>query len=147
MSNNLLKTTRQAAENLLARREHSRLELRKKLQLRSLDSASIDAVLKQLETENLLSDERFCECYVRMRMNRGYGPLRIQAELVERGVNESLIAEYLDNDKVFWHQQVQQVRLKKFGEEIPRDNKEKARQIRFLQHRGFTFEQINQCLK
>jgi regulatory protein len=79
-------------------------------------------------------------------MTRGYGPQRIQAELRERGVDDKIQALYLDAGDCQWLEQVAQVRRKRFGETPPDDYKERARQARFLQYRGFTADQIREVL-
>ena len=125
------------AIRLLSRREHTTLELRRKLKGRGIDDAIINMVIEQLNHDRLLSDERFTENYVRMRMNKGYGPMRIRAELKERGVADNLIARYLAYDEEVWVEQAVDAREKKFGAESPVDIKNYNRQARFLQQRGF----------
>lgn len=99
-------------------------------------------VLQQLVDKGLLSDERFAEAYVRMRSQRGYGPQRIRGELHERGVDERLITTAIRDQPTDWHRLASQVRVKRFGQESPSDHKERARQMRFLQYRGFEQEQL-----
>ncbi len=148
------KILRKKAMDLLARREHSVAELRRKLQSHAdgrakagnLDRRSIDDVLTQLQSEGLVSDARFTEAFVRYRNNNGYGPRRIQAELRERGVSEKIALIYLDFGDPQWCERAFGVRNKRFGEGRPKDIKERARQARFLQYRGFTTEQVRQVL-
>lgn len=133
---------RLAAMNLLARREHSRLELLRKLKERVADEALLETVLERLIEDNLLDDERFCEAFVRMRANGGYGPVRVRAELKNRGLCEQLIARYIaahDND---WFEQARLAFEKKYGENPESDAKSRTKQQRFLAQRGFSFEQI-----
>ena len=127
---------------LLAAREHSRSELRRKLCARSFDDKAVDAVLDRLIQQRLLSDERFTEQYLSSRQRRGYGPVRIRAELRERGVEEGLIEACLSQTEVVWMTSLQQAHDKKFGSEPPADLKALARRSRFLEYRGFTGEQI-----
>jgi regulatory protein len=103
-------------------------------------------VVRQLETERLLSDDRFMESLVQARRNRGYGPLRIQKELQEKGVAPEAIANWLDATSREWVDDIRRVQRKKFGGRIPRSYAERARQARFLQYRGFTYDQIQQLL-
>ncbi len=145
---------RNKAMDLLARREHAVAELRRKLQAhvegrgkaRNLDADAIDEVLARLQDEGLLSDERFTEAFVRYRSNGGHGPQRIQAELRERGVSEKIAAIYLDFDDPRWLERATRARSKRFGEGKPKDFKQRARQARFLQYRGFTADQVRQAL-
>ena len=78
---------RAKAIELLARREHSWLELRQKLVQRGFSSSSIELVLDQLMEDRLLHEGRYAELYVCSRVDRGYGPLRIAGELRERGIH------------------------------------------------------------
>jgi regulatory protein len=103
-------------------------------------------VVRQLETERLLSDDRFMESLIQARRNRGYGPLRIQKELQEKGVAPEAIANWLDATSREWVDDIRRVQRKKFGGRIPRSYAERARQARFLQYRGFTYDQIQQLL-
>ncbi|MDJ0877705.1 MAG: regulatory protein RecX [Halieaceae bacterium] len=130
------------AMNLLSRREHLRQELMLKLGKRfGVDAgAEIADVLDDLAAENLLSDLRFTESYIRQRVGKGYGPDRIRQELRNKGVDTEQIELALDEAEVDWVQRAAEVRLKKFGATPPSDFKEKARQLRFLNYRGFSGE-------
>lgn len=126
-----------AAMRLLARREHSSQELKQKLAYKGFDSALLDTLIQDLRQEGLLSDERFAESYVRSRISRGYGPSRIRQELRQRGTNEEIIeATVIDNDEQ-WFELARSVRQKKFGMDSPQNLKEKLKQQKFLQYRGF----------
>ncbi len=133
---------REAAIRLLARREHSRRELSYKLRHRGFAEAQIEVVLDCLEQERLLSDERYAEMLVRSRSEGGYGPLRIRAELRERGIDGALIECQVAAAAVDWVGLARQVRRQRFGEAIPAEFKAKAKQMRYLQNRGFDGEQI-----
>jgi regulatory protein len=130
----------------LARREHSRRELQDKLSKKGCDAALAAEVVNKLESERLVSDDRFMESLIRARRNRGYGPLRIQKELREKGVAPEAIANWLDITSREWVDDIRRVQRKKFGGRIPRSYAERARQARFLQYRGFTYDQIQQLL-
>jgi regulatory protein len=132
-----------AAIRLLSRREHSRNELRQKLLQRGFPAELIQQVLEKLIQKKLLDEERFVESYIRARSNKGYGPLRIIAELQQRGVNVEIIFNFIDETSCEWLELAQQVRQKKFGKKMPKEFTEKAKQMRFLQYRGFSVEQIN----
>jgi len=127
---------------LLARREHSQLELRRKLAVRHLDAAAMTTVLADLVEKGYQSDQRFAEVYVRQRAAAGYGPLRIKLELNERGIAADLIDEYLDLSDEFWLDNALKVKQKKFGECEPNDFATKAKQLRFLQYRGFEINKL-----
>lgn len=132
---------------MLARREHSALELRHKLGQRGLAEADIEETIDRLQREGLQSDERFAESYVHSRSSRGYGPLRIAAELSQRGVDDGIIESCLDRDDDRWQQRLQQAHQRKFADEPILDFEDRARRIRFLQYRGFELDKINRLLK
>ncbi|MGD8615711.1 MAG: regulatory protein RecX [Gammaproteobacteria bacterium] len=135
-----------AALRLLARREHSVLELCHKLAARGFADEVIGGAVEQLSRQNLLSDRRFADAYVRGRADRGFGPLRIQAELRERGIATSLMTETLMELSGGWVESAARQRDKRFGPGVPADKRERAKQMRFLQQRGFTAEQIRTVL-
>ena len=140
-------SVRETAMNLLARREHSRRELRDKLLLRGYEDDEITPALQRLSREGLLSDERFAESFIHSRMQRGSGPVKIRAELRQRGVADEIIAGLLDERDCVWLERAEAVRSKKFGAALPVEFKEKARQARFLQYRGFSAEQTRQVMR
>ncbi len=133
--------------DLLANREHSTAELRRKLTGRGFDSALVEDALAGLARDGLLSDRRFAEEYISYRAQKGFGPVRIRAELHERGIGSELIGELLDPQDQRWWQLAQSAHRKRFGEALPRDIHERAKQARFLQQRGFTAEQIRRVLR
>lgn len=128
--------------DLLSRREHCYQELQQKLRKREYDHDEIDAVLQALIDDNLLNNARYTEAYVRHRGQKGYGPLRIAMELQERGIDSALIAEFVNNDSPHWNTIIEQVKQKKFADAVIEDFEDKAKQMRFLQYRGFTTQQI-----
>ena len=87
--------------------------------------------------QGLQDDRRFVECFVQSRINQGKGPARIRADLGQRGLEAGLVEQVLDDTEEDWFALACEVRQRKFGEALPADFKEKARQMRFLQYRGF----------
>lgn len=140
------KALRHKAMDMLSRREYAAAELSQKLTGKGFDEDSVRDIVAQLVADGLVSDERFTEAFVRFRAERGYGPLRIQAELRERGVDESVVAMHLDLGDPQWRQRSEEVRRKRFGAARPADFKERARQARFLQYRGFGAQQIRHVM-
>ena len=106
------------------------------------DAGEIATIVAELAAQGLLSDRRFAEAYVRGRFERGFGPQRIQSELRERGVATDLVAETLAELSGTWVDSARLQRNKRFGAGLPEDARERARQMRFLQQRGFTGDQI-----
>jgi regulatory protein len=132
--------------DLLARREHGRVELGRKLRLRGAAVELIDPALERLAEEGLLSDARYLESFVRMRANAGYGPLRIREELTQRGLAREAIEQALRDSGFDWNAQLYEVWLRKFGE-VPGDQRERGRQGRFLSYRGYSLEMIGRLLR
>jgi regulatory protein len=138
---------RKKAMALLARREHSRVELKHKLQQRGFALDNIIPTLQKLESDGLQSDDRFAECYIRSRIQAGFGPCRIALELTQRGISKILIDKYLNRqDDEFWTNQTQLVWSKRFIQKAS-DPRAYAKQYRFLKQRGFQHENIIQILK
>ena len=142
-------TPRNVAMDLLARREHSRLELLGKLARRFGDDTSgngLEAAIDALATEGLQSDERFAISFTRERLHRGHGPRRIRVELQRRGVDDMLIdtalAEVPAEEETTWNAQARRVLAKRFGDTPARDFSEHARRLRFLEQRGFSTQQM-----
>jgi len=138
------KLCRERALNFLARREHSQLELKQKLQTRGFDATVVQNVLDKLIEQNLLSDQRFGECYAAERIRCGYGPLRIQQELQQRGVNTRLIDEILSHYQTEWINHARHA-LQKYQRTHPAHEMSDDSQIKlqkFLHNRGFEFEHI-----
>ena len=122
---------------MLAGREHSRTELQRKLAARGHTTSAVEQVLDDLQGRGLLDDRRFAEQYTQMRVRKGYGPLRIRAELRERGIDAGIVGVLLDTGSYDWRELLQEVRLKRFGPQKPAVRAEQARQARFLSQRGF----------
>ena len=103
-------------------------------------------MLDRLAACGLQSDARYAEQYVAMRAARGYGPVRIRAELRERGVDAAVIDDWLDERDASWRERLRVVARKRFGAAAPADFRERARRARFLEQRGFGAELIRREL-
>jgi regulatory protein len=128
--------------DMLARREHSEREISRKLAAKGYDEDVIADTVEGLITDGLLSNARFVESFVNSRYQRGQGPLKIRAELRERGIDDAAIDTCLEDYAGEWRELAGQVREKRFGSSLPGDFRERSRQMRFLQQRGFDAEQI-----
>ena len=133
---------RKKAMDYLARREHSREELCRKLEKAGFDENTSLDVIEELRRDGLQSDSRFVEAFVQSRISQGKGPSRIRADLRERGVSDATIEEGLNTVDVDWYTLAFEARHKKFGRALPSDFEDKARQMRFLQYRGFESDHI-----
>lgn len=136
------------ALRLLATREHSREELRAKLARGgSVESDAIEAVLDALVREGSQSDQRFAEAWVRSRIERGHGPLRIRNDLLARGIEAGLAERALEAADCDWEAQLRRVHARKFGDTPPADERDLARRARFLAYRGFASGDIYRLLR
>ncbi len=127
----------------LAMREHSRKELFDKLKRKDFsENVDLEALLDELEENNYLNEERFVESFIRSRIARGQGSVKIRNDLRQRGISTSLINIAMQEARVDWFVLASEQRKKKFGKNKPVDFKEKARQMRFLSSRGFGAEVI-----
>jgi len=134
---------RRVSLDLLARREYSQVELRRKLAERDLPEGLVDEVLEALAAEGLQSDARYVEAFVHSRIERGQGPVRIRQELRARGAPDDLaVAALADEDRAAWRARAERVRRQKFGDALPSDWAGKVKQAKFLQQRGFAMEHI-----
>ena len=137
---------RRAAMDLLAQREHGRVELARKLRRRGATPELIDSALDRLAEEGLLDESRYLESFIAARARAGYGPLRIREELAQRGLPREAIEQALGECGVDWAEQLSELWQRRFGVR-PQDQKERARQGRFLAYRGFSMEQISRLLR
>ncbi len=122
----------------LAMREHSRLELFNKLKVKDFsEGVDLDKLLDELSENNYLNEERFTESFIRSRVNRGQGRLKITNELQRKGIPPSLIQLSMDKNEIDWYEIATIQLQKKYGTLKPSDYKEKAKRMRFLSSRGF----------
>jgi regulatory protein len=135
---------RNLAIGYLSRREYGVEELRRKLLQRGAASGMTEQVVSQLADENLVSDERFTEMYVRTRIRSLYGPVKIKGELRSRGINDHQIAEALPSEQETWFDIASQWAARQCRGEL--DYAARAKMYRSLMNRGFTHEQANVAL-
>lgn len=140
---------RERAIGLLARREHSRAELARKLAPHGSED-EIDSVIARMIELGFLSDERFAQSWIRSKAGR-FGLTRLRHDLVQRGVDRDTIDAALQNEAVDSEieraRAVWQARFRDRGADIAADRKEWARQARFLHSRGFSTSVISTLLK
>jgi len=136
---------RNRALGLLARREHTRTELQRKLATHAEDPQELADLLDDLSRRGWLSDVRFAEALVQSKQAK-FGTTWLAHELRERGVADSVIREQLADLKESELERARQVWQSKFGV-IPTDAKARAKQMRFLQSRGFSLEVIGKVVR
>ena len=142
------KIIRKKAMDYLSRREHSRYELYKKISTHNFDKDLINQELDLLIRDGLLSDERFVEAFIHSRKKNGKGPLKISAELQQRGADESLINKYIEEiENSEWLDSAKQVVEKKLGNNQQLDYDNQLKMMKFLNNRGFTIDQVKITIK
>ncbi len=136
------KAARKKAMDFLARREYGQAELIRKLADKGFVRDIAEQAVVNLSDEGLQSDQRFAESFVQSRINQGKGPVRIRLDLGQRGIREAAIEAALEEAGADWYRLAREIRDKKFGNSRPADFAEKAKQMRFLQYRGFEPDHI-----
>ncbi len=139
------KAIKEACLQFLVRREHSQQELVQKVSAKSYSKNEVVVVLEELAEQGLQSNARFAESYARSRIHKGFGPLRIQSELQQRGAGDCDFEMAVEDIAGSWKNLLEQVYSKKYMLESTLDIKEKLKRSRFLQQRGFPSEMV-QCL-
>ena len=137
---------RLAALRLLNRRDYCAAELAARLVERGVDESAAARVVQALGRERMVDDARYAEHYVAWHAGRGQGPIRIAHELKELGVAPALVDEAVQATSSDWRARCARVRRRRFGDEAPAEWKERARQARFLQYRGFSADQVRAAL-
>ena len=143
------KKLRNRALYYLAKREYSFHELVNKThnyaEELGLNKKDCEFIISKLREQNLQSDQRFCESYINSKKNK-FGAQKIVFELTQKGVSEDLIATFIGELVRNEYDLALQVWNKKYSH-VTQDINEKAKQIRFLQSRGFSFETIKKIIK
>ena len=130
---------------LLARREHSRLELLQKMTIKGFDKVLINENVDDFINRDWQSDLRYSEMLVRSRIMKQHGPVKISIELRQKGLPPDLIAKSMAID-TNWSELALAALNKKFPA-IAANQAERSKQYRFLQTRGFNHQQIKWAMK
>lgn len=138
-------TLRERALRLLARREHSSTELARKLLAHDPPEGELEALLEELTRRKLLSDERYAESRAHA-LSRKFGAARIVQELRVKGVDKGLAAHAAEQARATEVERARAVWLRKFRNP-PATREERAKQMRFLQSRGFSFDAIRAVIR
>ena len=134
------------ALDLLARREHSAGELEKKLIDKGFSDVDAATSIEKLQANNLQCDQRFTEAYVRSRVVRGFGSIKIANELYQRQVDEGMAANALNEYRGQWLSIGDDLYRKKYRQTKVESYNEWTKRARFLQSRGFTSDEIRKIV-
>ena len=135
-----------AALRMLGGRELSRKQLCEKLERRYGANPDVGLVLDDLSKGGMQDDSRFCEMFVRSKISRGQGAIRIEYELKQAGISEALIAQHLTTDDESWVDQALDVARKKMGVKNL-DFSTQQKLSRFLMQRGFGSDIVRKTIQ
>ena len=138
---------RNYALDCLSRREYGTQELLAKMQLKDHEQDISEQVLKELTEEDLLSDVRFAIALVKHGAFKGQGPRKIMHDAQKKNLETHYLNDAFNACEIDWFTLAKEVRNKKFGSDVPGEWKDKAKQMRFMQTRGFELDQINGSFK
>ena len=130
---------------VLTRREYSKKDLIEKLCLYAQSREEVLTLVEELSRENYQSDRRVAEMVVRSQVRQGKGPNRIKLALSAKSIESSLAKPEME--EIDWYAEAYALKVKKYGTEVATDPKLKAKQIRFLQYRGFDMDCIMKAIR
>ncbi|XZU29414.1 regulatory protein RecX [Acinetobacter baumannii] len=130
---------------LLTRRDYSKAELIEKLARYAQNIEEVKQLVEELSEQNYQSDQRVAEQMLASQIRKGKEPKRIQQALKTKQIENDLIADEIQ--EIDWVEQAYRLKVKKFGEAVEKDPKLKAKQIRFLQYRGFDLDVILKAIQ
>jgi len=139
-------SAKDSAMYFLSRRDHGTFELTRKLRLKGYEVEDIDFAIQYCSDNNYLDDLRYAKSQVRQHIAKKQGTNRIKQALKQNRVSDEVIIVALEHEKVDWYDLAKQAFKKKFNSKVAEDKKEYAKQVRFLQYRGFDFDQIHYAL-
>lgn len=129
---------------VLTRKEYSKKDLIEKLALYADHREEVLTLVEELSREKYQSDQRVAEMVVRSQIRKGKGPNRIKLALRAKSIDNALAKH--DMNEVDWYEEAYQLKIKKYGTDVAKDPKIKAKQIRFLQYRGFEMDAIMKAI-
>ncbi|AJR07564.1 recombination regulator RecX [Photobacterium gaetbulicola] len=141
-----VQNAKQAAVRYLSRRDHAEQELQQKLLARGYEHAEVDEAVTLCQDYNWLDDARFAERLLNNGIAKGGGLLRIRQEMAFKGIHEEVVSQLFEDDDFDWFEHAREVARRKYGDSPMESDKEKARRLRFMQSRGFDFEQVKYAL-
>ncbi|PJC85956.1 recombination regulator RecX [Vibrio sp. HA2012] len=139
-------TALETAIYLLARRDHGQFELTQKLLIKGYTEDDVHHAVSYCRENHYQDDLRYAHSQVRQHISKGHGERRIRQELQQKRVDDDIIEQVLTDESPDWFELARVVARKKFRGIKAMDQKEYARQVRFLQYRGFSFDQIGYAL-
>lgn len=140
-------SAKEVAVGYLSRRDHAEEELRQKLKTRGYSEQDIIEAIAYCQDYHWLDDARYVATMMQNGVAKGWGALRIKQEMKMKGVHDTIVSQVFEESDIDWYKQARDVAQRKFGDSEIDTPKEKARRFRFMQYRGFDFEQIKYALE
>ncbi|WP_025123407.1 MULTISPECIES: regulatory protein RecX [unclassified Serratia (in: enterobacteria)] len=134
------------AVSLLARRDYASGELARALSKMTENRENIDKALSRLVECDYLDDNRLIKHLIDKHIRKKHGPVRIKQEIRQKGFPQELVEQALEKVDVDWYAMARELKVSKFGDEMPSEAKEKNKQIRYLQYKGFSMDMIFEAL-
>jgi regulatory protein len=143
---NLTYSAKESAIYLLSRRDHGAFELHQKLLIKGYELPDVEEAVQYCREHRYLDDLRYAKSQIRQHISKQHGLRRIQQALNHKRVSEEVISQAMEAETTDWFELARQAADKKFRGQRAKDQKEYAKQVRFLQYRGFDYEQISYAL-
>lgn len=134
------------AVSLLAKKNYASGDMHRQLARLTENRGDIECVLRRLTDNHALDDARLLAYLVDKHVKKLHGPTRIKQEMRQKGFPAALIEQEIANREIDWYQLAKEARTRKFGDALPAELKEKSKQIRHLQYKGFTMDMIVEAL-
>jgi regulatory protein len=135
---NKLRTT---AIAWLGRQEYYESKFRQKLKDKEADEEQIELIVTEFIDNSWLSEQRYCDAFVRSRIAKGQGKMRIKADAQQKRLDQDCLHQALESNEPDWFAVAQQTYNRRYGDKPMGDAKEKAKRMRFMQYRGFNMDQ------
>lgn len=142
----MAQSAKSIAVGLLARRDHSRQEIRQKLLVKQFDQLDIDKALDECEASGYLDDTRYARLLLRSHIAKGHGKSRVQQALIQKGVSKEITSCVLEQSDCDWFELAREKAIKKYRSSPIENPKEKAKRIRFLLGQGFSYDEVAYAL-
>ncbi len=130
----------------LGRQEYSEAKFRRKLAQAEASDEQIELVVAEFIANNWLSEQRYCEAFVRSRIRKGQGWLRICNDGRVQGLDEKTLKQALNDSQTDWFELARETYQKRYAPSDKLEMKEKAKRLRFMQYRGFSAEQVSYAM-
>lgn len=134
------------AVSLLAKKNYSSGDMHRQLARLIEKMDDVEHVLRRLTDNRYLNDMQLISCLFDKYIKKFHGPTRIKQELRQKGFPRALIEQEIKHSDVDWYELAKEARVRKFGDALPTDPKEKNKQIRYLQYKGYAMDTIFEAL-